>query len=354
MFLVRLRDLLLKNNIGAGYLYFYIHFILELICYFVLYSFIGNVFLLWIIPLIYDAVAFVPQPIIGYLNDRYPNLNIGIIGVILLMIGILLFFTNFNIYLSIVILCLGNACLHISGAEVTLKSSNGKLTHSAIFVAGGTFGIVTGRLFASISLSWILILLLILSMIPFILLADYYKKDNNSCSNFNYNSKKSSKGAILILAVIAVIIRGYMGYGIPTSWNKTMFQMVLLYIFMGIGKILGGVLADLFGAKKIAIISTLIGLPFILFGDNYMIISLIGIAIFSMTMPITLGVIVSVLKNTPGLAFGLTTIGLFLGTLPTFFFEFATTKSNNILIIIFTILCLFIFSAILRKDEKNE
>lgn len=354
MFLVRLRELLLKNNIGAGYLYFYIHFILELICYFVLYSFIGNVFLLWIIPLIYDAVAFVLQPIIGYLNDRYPNLKIGIIGVILLMIGILLFFTNFNIYLSIVILCLGNACLHISGAEVTLKSSNGKLTHSAIFVAGGTFGIVTGRLFASIGLSWILILLLILSMIPFILLADYYKKDNNSCSNFNYNSKKSSKGAILILAVIAVIIRGYMGYGIPTSWNKTMFQMVLLYIFMGIGKILGGVLADLFGAKKIAIISTLIGLPFILFGDNYMIISLIGIAIFSMTMPITLGVIVSVLKNTPGLAFGLTTIGLFLGTLPTFFFEFTTFKSNIFLIIIFTILCLFIFSAILREDKKNE
>lgn len=354
MFLVRLRELLLKNNIGAGYLYFYIHFILELICYFVLYSFIGNVFLLWIIPLIYDAVAFVLQPIIGYLNDRYPNLKIGIIGVILLMIGILFFFTNFNIYLSIVILCLGNACLHISGAEVTLKSSNGKLTHSAIFVAGGTFGIVTGRLFASISLSWILILLLILSMIPFILLADYYKKDNNSCSNFNYNSKKSSKGAILILAVIAVIIRGYMGYGIPTSWNKTMFQMVLLYIFMGIGKILGGVLADLFGAKKIAIISTLIGLPFILFGDNYMIISLIGIAIFSMTMPITLGVIVSVLKNTPGLAFGLTTIGLFLGTLPTFFFEFTTFKSNIFLIIIFTILCLFIFSAILREDKKNE
>lgn len=350
----RLKELLFKNSIGASYLYFYVHFILEVVCYFVLYSLIGNSFLLWIIPLIYDAVAFVPQSIIGYINDKCPKFNMGMVGIILLMIGVLLFFTNFNIYLSIVILCLGNACLHISGAEITLKSSNGKLTHSAIFVAGGSFGIVTGRILAQINLPWWTMIILVLTMIPFILLAEYYKKDDKTCFNFNYNSTSISKGIILILAIIAVIIRGYMGYGIPTSWNQTLLQTFFLYVFMGVGKILGGILADLFGVKKIAIISTLIGLPFILFGDNYMIISLIGVAIFSMTMPITLGVIVSILKNTPGLAFGLTTIGLFLGTLPTFFFEFTTVKSNNILIIVFTVLCLFIFSLILRKDSKNE
>lgn len=353
MSFVKLKDLLLKNNIGSGYLYFYVHFILELVCYFILYSFIGNAFLLWIIPLIYDTVAFVPQSVIGYLSDKYPDLNIGIIGVILLIIGILLFFNNSNIYLSIITICLGNACLHISGAEVTLKASNGKLTHSAIFVAGGTFGIVVGRLLTLAKISWIFIAALILTMIPFILLAEYYKKENKNCSNFNYHSKKLSKGAILILAIVVVIIRGYMGYGIPTSWNQSLIHMIYLYVFMGIGKILGGILSDLFGVKKVAIISTLVGLPFILFGDNYMIISLIGISVFSMTMPITLGVIVSILKNTPGLAFGLTTIGLFLGTMPIFFFEFTSIISNSIMIIIFTLLCLFIFKLILRNDDKK-
>ena len=46
-----------------------------------------------------------------------------------------------------------------------------------------------------------------------------------------------------------------------------------------------------------------------------MIVSLIGVAMFSMTMSITLAILVSVLKKKPGLAFGLTTIGLWLITM---------------------------------------
>lgn len=76
---------------------------------------------------------------------------------------------------------------------------------------------------------------------------------------------------------------------------------------------------------------------------------------FSMTMSITLGLLVSVLKDTPGLAFGLTTIGLFLGTAPIFFIKLTTTLANCIVITILTILCVFIVMKIIRKDEiKHE
>ena len=64
--------------------------------------------------------------------------------------------------------------------------------------------------------------------------------------------------------------------------------------------------------RKTAIISTLCALPFLIIGDNLMLVSIIGVMFFSMTMSITLGLLASVLKQTPGLAFGLTTIGLFL------------------------------------------
>ena len=43
-----------------------------------------------------------------------------------------------------------------------------------------------------------------------------------------------------------------MGYGIPTSWNKSTFEMILLFSFMGVGKALGGILSDKFGIKNIA------------------------------------------------------------------------------------------------------
>ena len=159
-------------------------------------------------------------------------------------------------------------------------------------------------------------ILLILTMIPFILLAETYNSEHSNCKEFNYINKKINYGIIIILAVLVVIVRGYMGYGIPTSWNKTILQSILLYFTMGLGKALGGILSDAFGIRKIAVFSTLLAIPFLCIGDNLMVVSLFGVALFSMTMSITLAILVSVLKNTPGLAFGFTTIGLFLGTLP--------------------------------------
>ena len=142
-----------------------------------------------------------------------------------------------------------------------------------------------------------------------------------------------------------------MGYGIPTSWNKTVIQNVLLFVFMGIGKAFGGILSDAFGIRKIAIGSTLLAIPFLCFGDSIMIISLFGVMSFSMTMSITLGIIVSILKKSPGLSFGLTTIGLFLGTAPIFFVKITNVLYNIIMIICMSILCSILLGYVLKKGE---
>ena len=349
-----LKSVLTEKNIGAGYLYFYIHFVVEVICFYTLAKLLGDTVFLWIAPFMYDAFAFVPQSLIGYISDKYPKINIGIIGTILLLIGLIVCNLHILGYIPIIILCLGNACLHVSGAEVTLRASEGKLSHSAIFVAGGSFGVITGKLLGSLNLSYWFLVLLGLTMIPFILLADEYRrqadKNKQPCKNFNYINKKINPFVIILLAVFVVIVRGYMGYGIPTSWNKTIIQTILLYFAMGTGKALGGIFSDWIGIRKTAVISILLALPFLLFGDNIMLVSLIGVLMFSMTMSITLAILVSVLKDKPGLAFGLTTIGLFLGTVPIFFIKLSTLY-NCIVIGIFSIICIIIMLNILRKDE---
>lgn len=346
-------SLLKSKNIKTGYMYFYIHFIVEVACFFYLSRVTNNSNFIWIIPFIYDGLAFVPQSIIGYISDKYPKINIGLIGVILLVISYLIYgLTNITIYLSLITLCLGNAFLHIAGAENTLKTSKGKLSPAAIFVSGGSFGVITGRLLAKSSINPLLMLLPILSMIPFIILANEYIDNNSNTKEFNFVKENINPGLVIIIAVLVVIVRGYMGYGIPTSWNKTVEQTVIFYCIMGLGKALGGILSDLFGIRKIAILSTIIAIPFLCFGDNLMIISLIGVMFFSMTMAITLGILVSVLKDTPGLAFGLTTIGLFLGTAPIFFIKVNMTI-NIIIIIIASILCALALSYVLKGDDKT-
>lgn len=349
-----LKSVLTQKNIGAGYLYFYIHFIVEVICFYTLAKLLGDSIFLWIAPFMYDAFAFVPQSLIGYISDKYSKINIGIIGTILLLIGLITCNLHILGYIPLIILCLGNACLHVSGAETTLRASNGKLSHSAIFVAGGSFGVITGKLLGTLNFSYLFLVLLGLTMIPFILLADEYRKEADKqkqpCKNFNYINKKINPFIIILLAVFVVIVRGYMGYGIPTSWNKTVFQTILLYFAMGTGKALGGILSDWIGIRKTAVISILLALPFLLFGDDLMLISLIGVLMFSMTMSITLAILVSVLKNKPGLAFGLTTIGLFLGTVPIFFIKLSKLY-NCIVIGVFSIICIIIMLNILRKNE---
>jgi len=152
---------------------------------------------------------------------------------------------------------------------------------------------------------------------------------------------------------LVVIIRGYMGYGIPTTWNKTTIQAILFYFTMGFGKALGGIISDAFGIRKTVIISTVLSIPFLCFGDNVMIISLIGIMLFSMTMAITLGILVSALKDTPGLAFGLTTIGLTLGTFSIFFVNITDNIINISMIISMSLICTVILLKLLKKNDKN-
>jgi hypothetical protein len=128
--------------------------------------------------------------------------------------------------------------MHIAGAECTLRNSEGKLAHSAIFVAGGSFGVVTGKLMAQFSIPYWSMFLLILTMIPFIILANTYNTEEShsqsACKKFNYANSDIAPTVIIIIATLVVIVRGYMGYGIPTAWNKTTLQTVLLFVIMGI------------------------------------------------------------------------------------------------------------------------
>ena len=335
-----------QKNIACGYLYFYVHFITEIACFYFLSKITNGSKIIWLIPFIYDGLAFVPQSLIGYINDLYPKFKTGIIGTILLVLSYIIYILFNQIILSLIILCLGNAFLHISGAECTLKNSNGKLSHPAIFVGGGSFGVITGKLLANTFVSPIMIIFVILTMIPFILLADTYTNYNEKETKYNYINKKIPLNLIVFLTVFIVIVRGYMGYGIPTSWNKTTLQTVILFFSMGIGKCLGGLLSDAYGIKKISTISTL----FLCFGNNIMIISLIGVMMFSMTMSITLAILTSVYKNRPGLAFGFTTIGLFLGTVPIFFIKISQIF-NITIIISLSILCCFILNLLLKDSE---
>lgn len=349
---MRLQGIFRQKNMGAGYAYFYIHFITEVCCFYALSSLKGLSFLLWFTPLLYDFLAFVPQGLIGRFSDKYPQFKPGLLGTGIIVTGLLLFaFTDIP-YLPVAVIAIGNAFIHINGAEVTLRVSGGKLSEVAVFVAGGSFGVVTGKILGKFGVPAWLLVIAALTMIPYILLAEKYDKEQD-LTEYNYVNPKTAPAVIVLCATLIVAVRGFMGYGIPTSWNKTIIETVALYVAMGIGKAMGGILSDAIGMKKTAYISILCAVPFLVFGDSLMAVSLIGVCLFSMTMPVTLGLLVSVLKDKPGVAFGYTTFGLFVGTLPIFFVKLDNLKVNCIMMVGMSVVCFVLSKMIIRGGEND-
>lgn len=329
----------MKKGYIVGIIFFLVHFILEVSCFYTLASFTNNEYY-FVIALMYDLFAFVPQGIIGDISDKYRNINFGLIGVVLVIFSLLCLNINSPLILIMTLLTIGNCLVHVEGAESTLRLAKGKMFPSALFVSGGAFGIITGKLLFHFNISVMFILFLnVISLLLIIFATRYRNEEDIELKEYNYDNKKIGLIALILLSVFVVAVRSYTSYGIPTGWNKTILQSILLFSFMGIGKALGGLLIDKINIKFTSVISTLLSLPFLLFGDHNMYISLIGIMLFSMTMPVTLALLVSRLKKSPGIAFGLTTIGLFVGSLPAFFFKIDSLLINGIIFTIITILC---------------
>lgn len=340
----------------------FMHFCVEVVCFYCLYRLFDGGDYWWIMAILYDALAFAPQVVIGEFFEKHPRIKPFPIGGITIIIGAIIMVLGENAgtlfftveLIGLFFLTIGNGILHIAGALRTLRVSDGRLSESAIFVGGGSFGVITGRLLAKSSGAFIVI---IIFMLAATILSELETRRDGSDNNFikipcKHDLVKDVPIAniVLILGGI-VIVRGYIGYGLPTAWNQTTIQTIFLFCFMGLGKMLGGILSDILGARKVGVLSCIIAIPCLLISNNIMWLSLIGVALFSMTMAITLGGLVSALKDKPGIAFGVTTLGLFLGTVPMFFFGLPSRMICDILITVMSILSAAGFMYCLKKDR---
>lgn len=339
------------SSLKIGFIYSYIHFAVEVACFYFLFSRLSESPLWWGLALLFDALAFVPQGFIGILADKYPRFNYGLLGCLIILISLVL---PFDI-IALVILCIGNALVHIGGAQQTLRTSGGKIAPTSVFVGGGSFGVITGQLLGVLSneiLLLIPILLIVFSIIILVFVSQRYKIKIRKWK-IDITTKLSPL-TILFIAFIIIAIRAYIGYAIPTEWRKTEFQAILLFFIMGIGKISGGFFADTIGYFKTTLISSVIALPFLLFGNSYMILSLIGVGLFSMTMPITISILVSKSPKQPCFSFGVTTIALFVGTFPAFFIRPTTLIAHQLTVLFLIIIATIALLVCIEKRNKNE
>lgn len=323
----------MENKTFVGSVYGFIHFSVEVASFYFLFSRLSADPLWWALALLFDALAFLPQSFFGILTDRNPQVNLGVLGGVLMLTALVL---PWDIP-ALVLLSLGNGMIHISGAQHTLRGTEGKITPNAIFVGAGSFGVITGQLLGELANRYFLLLPVALMLGSILAMHLSHQKDRLENTEIRFCiSAKKPLGAVVILTLMSVIVRGYAAYAIPTEWNKTILQSICLFVCMGLGKTIGGVLCDKIGYRRVSIISLLGGLPFLLFGNELMALSLIGVALFSMTMPVTVAILASAFPKRPGLAFGITTAGLFLGSAPAFFVRPQTLFAHQAVVLLLT------------------
>lgn len=123
-------------------------------------------------------------------------------------------------------------------------------------------------------------------------------------------------GALAVLCLtLTVFLRGLIGGAVSYQWASPVFPWLMALATVG-GKAAGGFLGDRLGKRKAAAASLTPAAA--LFGLSFFapVLGLAAVFMFQMTMPLTVTGLSRHTDGRFGLSFGLTTLALFIGTLP--------------------------------------
>jgi MFS transporter, FSR family, fosmidomycin resistance protein len=124
---------------------------------------------------------------------------------------------------------------------------------------------------------------------------------------------------ILSLLLVSVMVRAFVGFGAcyqcPTGWEVALGVPLAACT----GKMLGGMVADRVGWLTASLGGLLMSLPLIALSGGSLWIALPGVLLFQSTMAVTLMAVVRLMPAWPCTAFGLPSLFLVLGSLPTFY-----------------------------------
>jgi MFS transporter, FSR family, fosmidomycin resistance protein len=266
--------------------------------------------------LTYDCIAFGSQPLFGLLADRLKMpLRSALTGIVLTALSMVLL--NVNSYAAAVTAGCGNALFHIGAGAMVIYLCFGRATLPGIFVAPGALGLAFGMWFgkAGYMLHWpFLVLLLSAFFIIRKLPAPRIPYDEPARQSF-----KPVFAIVLLLLLFAVAIRsigGNLGNAFAPGGPNVVFALAGVAFA---GKAFGGWIADRMGWIKTCAVVLLVSSLMVLFGSHRFPVLLAALFLFQIPMPVTLAAVALLFPRKPAFAFGLASLALITGALPTFY-----------------------------------
>ena len=261
----------------------------------------------------YNVIAFSTQPIWGLLVDIFKvPVYAAVMGMLLVALSTL--FLQFP-FLAALIAGIGNALFHIGGGVTSLDLAPGKAALPGIFVAPGALGLTIGILIGKSGyfVAWPFILLLIGSAL---LILNVPRPEISAPRKLPGDLKWFE--AVILLLLLSVAVRSMVGLSLVLPWKSDIGLLAALTGAVVLGKALGGILGDRFGWTTVAVSGLAVSAPLLAFFPQIPAVAILGTFLFNLSMPITLIGVAGMLPGRSGFAFGLTTLALIVGALPTF------------------------------------
>lgn len=302
-----------KTNLTAGILLGYSHFVVDLSCTALLTAYAcPDARTALLCAIVYNGLAFAFQLPIGALADGLRKHRFfSVMGCLLVAFGAL----SGKIPLLLCLLIgLGNACFHVGGGRESLLRGGKKAAMIGHFVAPGAIGIFLGPLLTNRFPTFLPVFpcLCLFSALLLLILRQPESRTEALC----LPPQRKKFLAVCLCMFLTVLLRSYMGSTVHYSFQSITLMAVLFVLCIFGGKFLGGVFADRFGAFSFSLVAQLAATALFVLSVWYPYCAYPAIFLFNTTMAITAHRLYRLSPKNCGAMFGLTTLALYLGTLP--------------------------------------
>ena len=302
-----------------------LHFCVDGLCLCCLYLATAGVSELLRYFVVYNVLAFLTQPLTGMLADRAKRRHwillasiVMLILAVLETIGVVSCNSEASVFLLVVLsvlLGIGNSLFHVWGGKETAVRTGNDIRALGVFVSTGAFGLAVGSVCLSRALMPCLLIGICILALAYLRIDAAKPIDTTEIESENKVYPKLLVWAILILIMLIVAGRSFLGESFTGVIDKTPMDLLLVGALTMMGKMAGGWLVKWMGMVTSVILLVAGVIVCLAAKGNYIGIALAGLFMVNCTMPITLYWANEMLKGREGLAFGLLAASLIPGYL---------------------------------------
>lgn len=335
------------------------HFTVDLSCIYCMNAIIpprtGNGGEMLFFVILYNLLAFALPMLLGIAADIIRKDRIfASSGCLLISLAL---FTGHHPLPTVLLVGTGNGLFHIGAGREVLIRQGSHMSPSGIFISSGALGVFFGRYWGRSGYSMRYAFFILPLICAVILMISAIRQGRMAPASEEAETDVFSGLKLPLFCAVpvfaVVFIRSYYGTLLTYDWKDSFFAGLIFTFCIVLGKLLGGIAADIAGAPAASLISLLIAGITALLSFRMPFFGCVSVLFFNMTMPVTLSLMAGCMPSLPGLAFGTLMFALFLGTLPSMAWRVDTGASPAGLMILCLVSALILSAVFVGSRRKT-